>query len=78
MKRYTTTIKIEVYAESDESAIQVSNKITESIKRKHNPNTELDSVQEFRFYGFNNRHIDLNPLPSIKFNWKNIFKIFAR
>lgn len=59
MKRYITTIKIEVYAESDESAIQVSNNITESIKRKHNPNTELDSVQEFRFYGFNNRHLDL-------------------
>lgn len=78
MKRYITTIKIDVYAESDESAIHTSNKIADFIRRKHNPNTELESVQEYRFYGIHNRHLDINPLLYFKFNWKNIFKIFAK
>ena len=59
MKRYITTIKVEVYADTDEQAISESNKMTEKLKRKYNPSAEIDSVAEFRFYGFNNRFLDL-------------------
>ena len=59
MKRYITTIKVEVYADTDEQAISKTKRIEETIKRKFNPTAQIDSVAEFRFYGFNNRFLDL-------------------
>ena len=58
MKRFITTIKVEVYADTDEQAISKTKRIEESIKRKFNPTAEIDSIAEFRFYGFNNRNLD--------------------
>jgi|GEM_PF-5514577 len=58
MKCYITTIKVEVYADTDEQAISEANRMTEKLKRKHNPSAEIDSITELRFYGFNNRNLD--------------------
>ena len=79
MKNYTTTITIDIYAESDEIALQTSKRIAEVIKRNHNPNTERDSVVERRMYGFNNRSLDLNLIKKNGISLTTFLsKIFAR
>ena len=78
MKNYTTTITVDIHAETDECALRLSKRIAEDIKRNHNPNTELDSVVEHRLHGFNNRHLDLNQIkPRISFT-SFLFKLLAR
>ncbi|WP_374440424.1 hypothetical protein [Epilithonimonas sp.] len=44
MKRYITTIKVEVYGDTDEQAISKTKRIEETIKRKCNPTAEIDSI----------------------------------
>lgn len=78
MKHYTTTITIDIHAETDECALRTSERIAEVIKRNHNPNIEIDSIVENRLHGFNNRYLNLNQIkPSISFT-SFLFKIFVR
>lgn len=78
MKNYTTTITIEIHAESDECALRTSKRIAEVIKRNHNPNTEIDSIVEHRLHGFNNRYLNLDQIkPSISLT-NFLLKLLAR
>lgn len=60
MKRYITTITLNVWAESEEEAVKSANLLCKRLHNKTGNNAEIEDIQEFRLNGWGNRKIDFH------------------
>lgn len=78
MKHYTATITVEIYAGTEENAIQSAKQIKDNINKNAFHTAELESVTQYRSF-IHNRTLDIHKEERMTFSdIKNyFFKIFA-
>lgn len=62
MKRYITTITVNVFAASEEDAVHKATTLTKKLHADTGVSPEIENIEEFRTYGLNNKRIDFHKI----------------